>query len=129
MASRLERYAAARADRLVVCSPGFRDHLVRRGVAAERIETILNWVDTTSITRESAPANGRATRFLYAGNLGYTQGFETLAAAAQRLNGVDIELVGAGNAVQRHGSSASASGLPWSGKSIHGCLRRRTFIW
>ena len=44
-------------------------------------------------------ANAGATRFLYTGNLGYTQGFETLAAAAQRLNGVDIELVGAGNAV------------------------------
>lgn len=103
----LERLAATHADRVVVCSPGFRDHLVRRGVAADRIETILNWVDTSSITRTPAPANGRPTRFLYAGNIGYTHGFETLAAAARELDGVELELVGAGNAA----AAASALGL------------------
>ena len=37
------------------------------------------------------PSNGAATRFLYAGNLGYTQGFETLIDAC-RLTNPGIEL-------------------------------------
>src|SRR5439155_2871143 len=56
------------------------------------------WVDVDEIPASPPPPNGR-TRFLYAGNLGYTQGFETLVEAA-RLAGpeVEVEIVGDGNA-------------------------------
>jgi len=98
-ALRLEHYAAVRADRLVVCSPGFRDHFIGSGVDPERVQTILNWVDTNSIGYVEPTLKGGATRFLYAGNLGYTQGFETLAEAARHVGrGIEIDIVGAGNA-------------------------------
>ena len=50
------------------------------------------------MTAQPPSEHRRPTRFLYAGNLGYTQGFETLIEAS-RLVGDDIELeiVGAGN--------------------------------
>jgi colanic acid biosynthesis glycosyl transferase WcaI len=68
------------------------------GLDERRLLTIPNWVAVDEITASPTPANGR-TRSLYAGNLGYTQGFETLVEAA-RLAGpeVEVEIVGDGNA-------------------------------
>ncbi len=93
-----EREAARAAEQIVVCSPGFRDYFVELGLDERRLLTVPNWVDVNEITASQPPANGR-TRFLYAGNLGYTQGFETLVEAA-RLAGpeVEVEIVGDGNA-------------------------------
>lgn len=96
----IEMFAMRAADRVIVCSPGFEDYLLGRGVAAEKIVTVFNWVDTDEIT-PGTTGHGQHTNtvFLYAGNLGYTQGFETLIEAA-RLVGPDlrVELVGDGNA-------------------------------
>ena len=99
-ARRLERVAFRAADQIVVCSPGFRDYLVSAGVDGERITTIYNWADTEWISPADGVTNG-CTRFLYAGNLGHTQGFETLVDAA-RAGGAEIavEIVGDGNAAE-----------------------------
>lgn len=97
-ARRLERTAARSADTIIVCSSGFGQYLQQYGVDPARIETIHNWADLESIQPAIIDGNGRPPRFLYAGNLGFTQGFETLIDAA-RLNGaVSVEIVGAGNA-------------------------------
>src|SRR5207248_8495881 len=79
-------------------SSGFRDYLTHRGLDERPIHTIYNWVDVDEIRPTEEPPNS-PTRFLYAGNLGYTQGFETLLEAA-RLAGPDVavEIVGEGNA-------------------------------
>jgi colanic acid biosynthesis glycosyl transferase WcaI len=98
-AERAERFAAAAADLIVACSPGFRDHFLSLGIAPSRIEVILNWADVDRIRAEPAPENGLPTRFLYAGNLGYSQGFDTLVEAARMLDGtIALDIVGAGNA-------------------------------
>jgi colanic acid biosynthesis glycosyl transferase WcaI len=103
----LERAAAQAAERVVVCSPGFRDYFAELGIDEGRLLTIPNWVDVEEIPASPLPPNGR-TRFLYAGNLGYTQGFETLVEAA-RLAGpeVEVEIVGGGNAARHVRSLAS----------------------
>lgn len=94
----LERRTMRAADRVIVCSPGFHDYLLAHGTDAARIETIGNWVDTNAVAPAPAPP-GPGTRFLYAGNLGYSQGFETLLAAAELAgDGVEVEIVGDGNA-------------------------------
>ncbi len=73
------------------------------------MQTILNWVDTDKVGGTEPPPNGRPTRFLYSGNLGYTQGFETLATPIRQLgDGIEVEVVGAGNAREHVG----ALGLP-----------------
>jgi len=77
---------------------GFPEYAASLGVERSRIETISNWVNLERVTARPPREHTRPTRFLYAGNLGYSQGFDTLIEAC-RLVGDDIELeiVGAGN--------------------------------
>jgi colanic acid biosynthesis glycosyl transferase WcaI len=97
-AKRLEGAALRSAEKIVVCSPGFGDYLSQYGVDPAKVETIHNWADLDSIQSLPPNGNGRPSRFLYAGNLGFTQGLETLIDAARLNGGVSVEIVGAGNA-------------------------------
>jgi colanic acid biosynthesis glycosyl transferase WcaI len=98
-ARRVEQAAVRAADSVVVCSPGFRDYLIDGGADARRIETVYNWADVDRIVPEPSRTNGGPVRFLYAGNLGYTQGLETLVDAAKIAGArVSVEIVGEGNA-------------------------------
>lgn len=101
-ASALERSAVKRADRVLVCSPGFRDHFVDRGADVHKIDVVYNWVDLDLISPGFPPDRERGQlQVLYAGNLGYSQGFETLIEAA-RIAGdrVTVRIVGDGNAAR-----------------------------
>jgi colanic acid biosynthesis glycosyl transferase WcaI len=111
-ARKLEALAVRGADRVVVCSPGFAGHLVRHGLPAERVETILNWADTVRIAPIERKDRRGPARFLYAGNLGYSQGLETLIEGA-RLAGsaCAVQIVGDGNAadeVRRRAASVDS---------------------
>jgi colanic acid biosynthesis glycosyl transferase WcaI len=97
-AGRLEGAVVRSADRIVVCSSGFGGYLSRHGVDPARIETIHNWADLDSIQPVPVNGKGHPRRFLYAGNLGHTQGFETLIEAARLNAAMSVEIVGAGNA-------------------------------
>jgi colanic acid biosynthesis glycosyl transferase WcaI len=97
----LERRAAQHADRVVVCSSGFRDHFMARGVHAESIDVVHNWVDLDWIEPKAEHADGGDLRVLYAGNLGYSQGLATLVDAARIAgDGVRVDIVGDGNAAR-----------------------------
>ena len=106
---RAERKTYQRADRVVVISEWFRRRLEGKGVPAARLEVIPNFVDTEFIRplpRDNAfaRAHGLADRFvvLYSGNLGLTQDFESVLAAARRLeNLADVRIVIAGNGARR----------------------------
>jgi len=97
-----ELAAARSADCVVVCSTGFAEYFLSGGVPRGRLVTINNWVDVERIPATPSLNAHRPTRFLYSGNLGYSQGFETLADAAQ-MAGRDVEVVvvGDGNAAAR----------------------------
>jgi colanic acid biosynthesis glycosyl transferase WcaI len=98
-ARKLEAAAFRSADRIIACSPGFRDYLREVGVPEKRVTYLHNWTDVGWITPTPPTADSGPTRFLYAGNLGYTQGFETLIEAARMIDGqAEIEIVGGGNA-------------------------------
>jgi colanic acid biosynthesis glycosyl transferase WcaI len=110
-ASHLERTAIRGADRIVVCSPAFAEHAVRAGADPGHVDLVYNWVDLDRIRaeppRERSPTT---TRFLYAGNLGYTQGFETLIAAANLVgDDIEVEIVGEGNSAARVRTLAAGS--------------------
>lgn len=101
LAGRMEALALRSADHVVVCNPAFASYAIERGVAPDRVETIFNWADLGRITPEPAKTNGR-TLFLYSGNLGYTQGLETLVEAGRRAGDkVAVEIVGRGNSERR----------------------------
>jgi glycosyltransferase involved in cell wall biosynthesis len=98
---RVESLVVRSAQRVVTCSPGFVRYLVERGADPAALETIPNWIDIGRFGVEAEPPPG-AVRFLYTGNIGYTQGFETLFTAAEAVgNGVEVEVVGGGNFADR----------------------------
>lgn len=82
-----------RADRIVVVSPAFKDHLIRYwSVPAEKISTIENGVETDLFRADHAATEVRKQwmledRFLicYIGTMGNAHGLETLIAAAEEL--------------------------------------------
>lgn len=95
----IETWTVRQAERVVVCSPGFRDYYVARGAQPAAFELVYNWADLGRISGEPPSVTNGPTRFLYAGNLGYTQGLETLLDAVRRSGTDDVlDIVGSGNA-------------------------------
>jgi colanic acid biosynthesis glycosyl transferase WcaI len=82
-----------RADRIVVVSPAFKDHLMQYwAVPAEKISVVENGVETDLFRADPAAAEVRTRmnledRFLicYIGTMGNAHGLETLLAAADDL--------------------------------------------
>jgi len=91
----LERFVYARAQRVVVISEWFRRRLLERGVPDAKLQVIPNFADTDFLQPGERQNSFSAqheldNRFvvLYAGNIGLTQGFETIMEAARRLESV-----------------------------------------
>ena len=94
----VEGRAVRSADRVVSCSPGFVPYLLERGCDRARLETIPNWVDVDRFAQAPEPPSGRPFASSTPGNIGYTQGFETLFTAAELAgDGIEVEIVGGGN--------------------------------
>jgi len=92
---RAEQFIYRRAARISVISEWFRRALTAKQVPADKLSVIANFVDTDFV-RPAARANtfceerGLEDKFtvLYAGNIGLTQGFETVLETAQQLASV-----------------------------------------
>jgi colanic acid biosynthesis glycosyl transferase WcaI len=89
---RLEHFIYRRARAVVVISEWFRRRLLAKGVPPEKLVVIPNFVDTEFMQpgqrhNSFSVTHGLDNQFvvLYAGNIGLTQGFETILAAAKRL--------------------------------------------
>lgn len=94
----VERRALSRAKSVVVCSPGFRDEFAAIGIDPAKITVAYNWADLEGIVHRR-PETRAQPRFLYAGNIGYTQGLDTLVDAARLLGeSIHVSIVGDGNA-------------------------------
>lgn len=110
-----------RAHAICVISPGFRENLIGKGVPADKISVISNWVDTgTYRVAQPDPVKaqelGMAGKFniMFAGNIGEAQGLEVLVDAAallQDLQPVQFVVVGDGVALPRLREAVEARGL------------------
>ena len=97
----------SKASALRVISPGFRDNLISKGVALEKINLVPNWVDVNfykpqPVSIKLSEKMGFKGQFniLYAGTVGLAQGLETILSAAALLQDlVDIRFVIAGDGV------------------------------
>jgi RimJ/RimL family protein N-acetyltransferase len=95
------KWVYRRAAAIRVISPGFKANLVGKGVSAEKIHVISNWVDTAFFRPlEADPALaqkfGLASRFniMYAGTIGLAQGLDTFIEAAELLKDIpDLQFV------------------------------------
>jgi glycosyltransferase involved in cell wall biosynthesis len=111
-----------RARHIVVISPGFKQQLVLRGVAADKIDVIYNWCDETAIgprgaDPELASRLGLAGRFnvMFAGTMGTAQALDAVLEAAalcsETLPNVQFVLVGGGVERDRLEKKAADLGL------------------
>ena len=104
LSERLERFLYRRADRLVVNSPGYLEHVRTRG--AQRVDLVPNGVDVTMFDPEATgaafrTAHGLEGKFiaLYAGALGLSNDLGVVLVAAAGLGdetGIAIVLLGDG---------------------------------
>jgi glycosyltransferase involved in cell wall biosynthesis len=118
----LERFLYRRADRLVVNSPGFVEHVVARGAPRERVFVIPNGVDATPFDpasrgeafRREAGAGPDDILVVYAGAHGIPNDLDVVLDAAQRLRDdprIRFALVGGGRDRGRLIERARALGL------------------
>jgi colanic acid biosynthesis glycosyl transferase WcaI len=101
-----ERFCYRKADRVVVVSPGFVDHVASTGVEKKRIEVIVNGTDTVLFRPRGTKdpllrdlfAEG-STIVLYAGTFGLQHNLITVMRTAALLkgeNGLSFVLIGDG---------------------------------
>lgn len=105
---RVEAWAYGRADVICAASPGFARNLVEKGVSADRIQTLLPWVDENFFypavpDEDLSQQYGFAGKFnvVYGGNLGPVQELGTVVEAArlvQDLEDVRFVFIGDGTA-------------------------------
>lgn len=108
---RFAKWVYGKTYSILVISPGFRRNLLEKGVPAEKIHVIPNWVDLATYYQaepdpELAHKLGLAGRFnvMFAGNMGEAQGLETVIETAKLLQDdpqIQFALVGDGVALPR----------------------------
>lgn len=108
---KMERFVYQKASAISVISPCFKANLLRKGVPEEKIEVIPNFIDENFVRplpRQNAfsKEQGWDDKFvaLFAGNVGLSQGLETLLDAAQCLRDLPgLHIVIAGNGASKEG--------------------------
>ncbi|NEE00190.1 glycosyltransferase family 4 protein [Phytoactinopolyspora halotolerans] len=110
--------AYRRASSVMVTAPGMADVICQRGVPADKLSLVPNWVDE-SVFRP-VPRNTELARKLgidgfvvmYAGSLGDLQGLDTAIEAVQLLTDLtDVRLVFVGSGVAEDRLRAAADGM------------------
>jgi colanic acid biosynthesis glycosyl transferase WcaI len=87
---KMENFVYRRAAKITVISDGFKQNLIQKGVPEEKIEVIPNFIDLDFIVPTPKPnsftvEHGLEGKFvvLFAGNMGFSQGLETVIDAAK----------------------------------------------
>ena len=112
----LERFLYRHADRVMVNSPGFREHVEAR--RAKRVELIPNGADPSMFDPSDGGASFR-TRYLltdkfvalYAGAHGMSNDLGVMLAAAKLLEGTNIQIVLLGDGKEKANLQAQADAM------------------
>ncbi|MBN4006610.1 WcaI family glycosyltransferase [Nostoc sp. LPT] len=108
----LEKFAYSSASKISVIADGFVDNLRSKGVEADKIVQIPNWVDVNFIRplpkkdnafRTAHNLNGKFV-VLYSGNIALTQGLESVVKAAsvlRHISDIVFVIVGEAKGLQR----------------------------
>ncbi len=105
----IEKFQYSRATHFSVISSVFRQNLLEKGVAAEKITLIPNWADPEIVrplpkenSFRSQHGNGSKFIILYAGNMGVTSSLEDVLGAAVALKEVpDVYFLMIGEGVKK----------------------------
>jgi len=106
---RVNEFLVRRASRVIALGDTMKDRLVAgKGASADQVVVIANFADTRAIvpgsrTNAFATRHGLQDRFvvMHSGNIGLSQGLETLVDAAGLLQDRGIEMVFQGDGVRR----------------------------
>jgi glycosyltransferase involved in cell wall biosynthesis len=106
-----------RSARIRVISPGFRENLILKGVPANKIEAISNWVDPSFYfpaprTQQLRENLGFVNKFVftYAGTIGPAQQIDTLLEAARLIDDIpDVLIAIFGEGIEREILTAKAA--------------------
>jgi colanic acid biosynthesis glycosyl transferase WcaI len=109
MLKKMERFVYERAAGITVISDGFKRNLQEKGVPDKKISVIPNFIDIDFVTPQPkdnlfSQKFKLANRFvvLFAGNMGFSQGLETVIDTARLLKDVpDIQFLMVGNGAGR----------------------------
>ena len=102
---RIEDFTYRSADKILVISEDFKRNIMAKGVPAEKIEVIYNWVDADAIQPIAKEDNPLFEEFgidrekftvVYAGNLGNAQNINIILDGAQMLPQVQLVVFGTG---------------------------------
>jgi colanic acid biosynthesis glycosyl transferase WcaI len=117
----LEQFVYRKSAAIGLLTNGFRDNLVRKGVRTDKLNVISNWVDGKTyrvVPPDStlAERTGMAGHFnvMFAGNMGFAQGLQTVIEAAdltRDVAGLQYVMVGDGIEKQRLEEEVAKRGL------------------
>lgn len=105
---KMENYTYQNADKIIVISNSMKENILKKGVPADKIEVIPNWIDTEAVKPVPKEENRLYQEFgiskdkftvLYAGNFGAAQGADVVIKAAELLkdrNDVQFVIFGGG---------------------------------
>ena len=101
----IEDFTYRSSDRIIVISEDFKNNIMAKGVPAEKIKVIYNWVDENAVQPVAKDDNPLFEEFglsrekftvVYAGNLGNAQNINVVLDAAHELPEVQFALFGTG---------------------------------
>lgn len=118
----LEKFLYEKSDHIVVVTHAFKDHIVRKGIAPEKVSIVKNGADLDAFEAdqpdpELAQAflrdNGMAGKFVaaYIGTIGMAHRADILLEAAQRSTDPDIVFAVMGTGAEREALAARAAEL------------------
>ena len=118
---RIEDYTYRNADRIIVISNDIKNNIIKKGVPADKVVVVPNWIDSEVVHPISKENNYLYEKYgiakdkftiVYAGNLGYAQNIEVIIKAAKILqDNKDIQFVVFGKGAQEEEYKQQALGL------------------
>ena len=117
----LESWLLRRFSSIVTISDQMRKRLIAKGVEADRIKLVRNWVDLSEIRPLAGPNRFRAELglsssdfvMLYAGNVGAKQALDVVIEAARQLaNSNRLHFIIAGDGPEKHRLMKNSADLP-----------------
>jgi putative colanic acid biosynthesis glycosyltransferase WcaI len=107
---RLHRWALRRATRIIVLGDDMRARIIAKGIDPGKVFIVRSGVDALPPDAPALPANTEITRairgnfrfvLLHAGNLGFYGAWDTIIAAARKLENENIGFVFVGDGAER----------------------------
>ncbi len=109
------------ADKLIACTPGFKQNLANRGIDQSKLEMIYNWCDESSInvpvpdpTVSEELGFSNHFNIVFAGTMGVMQALDTVIEAARfiQVECPDVRFTFVGGGIEVDRLKTAASSLP-----------------